>query len=73
MSIEKITCPVFAISAEDDQFGTARPARLIAAGVAHGRPVVFPTGGHALVGHRADIMREITAFLQSLDDRSPPG
>jgi pimeloyl-ACP methyl ester carboxylesterase len=72
-AIEKITCPVLAISAEDDRFGTARRARLIAASVANGRAVVFPTGGHALVGHMADIMRESIAFLHSLNDRLPPG
>jgi len=64
-AIEKIGCPILAISAEDDRFGTARRARLIASSVAHGRVVVFPTGGHALVGHMADTVREGVAFLHA--------
>jgi 2-hydroxy-6-oxonona-2,4-dienedioate hydrolase len=71
--IEKIACPVLAISAEDDRFGTAIRSREIAAKVAHGRAIIFPTGGHALVGHYADAMREITSFLQVLPERHTPG
>jgi hypothetical protein len=29
-----------------------------------GRAIIFPTGGHALVGHYADAMREIALFLK---------
>jgi pimeloyl-ACP methyl ester carboxylesterase len=64
-AIEKIRCPVLAVSAEDDRFGTARRARLIVSTVAHGHLVVFPTGGHALVGHMADTVREGVAFLKA--------
>jgi pimeloyl-ACP methyl ester carboxylesterase len=64
-AIEKIGCPVLAISAEDDRFGTARRARLIASTVVQGRLVVFPTGGHALVGRMADTVREGVAFLHA--------
>jgi hypothetical protein len=32
--------------------------------VPDGRAIIFPTGGHALVGHYADALREITSFLQ---------
>ncbi len=71
-AIEKITCPVLAISAEDDRFGTARRARLIVSRVAHGRAVVFGTGGHALVGHMTDTVREGVLFLQAMSDRSLP-
>jgi 2-hydroxy-6-oxonona-2,4-dienedioate hydrolase len=62
--IEKIACPVLTISAEDDRFGTASRARYLAASVPDGRAIIFPTGGHALVGHYADALREITSFLQ---------
>ena len=62
--IEKIACPVLTISAEDDRFGTASRARHIAANVPGGRAVIFPTGGHALVGRYDDALREITSFLQ---------
>jgi 2-hydroxy-6-oxonona-2,4-dienedioate hydrolase len=70
-SIGKISCPVLTISAEDDRFGTASRAKYIAANVPDGRVILFPTGGHALVGHYADTLREITSFLQTLQ-RQPP-
>ena len=65
-SIEKIARPVLTISAEDDRFGTANRARHIAASVPDGRAIIFPTGGHALVGHSTDALREITSFLQTV-------
>ncbi len=65
-SIEKIACPVLTISAEDDRFGTANRAMYIAAGVRDGRAILFPTGGHALVGHYADVLNEIISFLQTV-------
>jgi len=69
--IEKIACPVLTISAEDDRFGTATRAKYIAASVPDGRAIIFPTGGHALVGHYADALREIASFLQTLQARHP--
>jgi pimeloyl-ACP methyl ester carboxylesterase len=69
--IEKIACPVLAISAEDDRFGTASRAKYIAANVPDGRAIIFPTGGHALVGHYADALREITLFLQAPQAQHP--
>jgi pimeloyl-ACP methyl ester carboxylesterase len=62
--IEEITCPVLTISAEDDRFGTASRARYIAANVPDGRAIIFPTGGHALVGRYGEALRETTSFLQ---------
>jgi 2-hydroxy-6-oxonona-2,4-dienedioate hydrolase len=67
--IEKIACPVLTISAEDDRFGTASRAKYIAAAVQGGRAIIFPTGGHALVAHYADSLREITSFLQAVRER----
>jgi 2-hydroxy-6-oxonona-2,4-dienedioate hydrolase len=69
--IEKIACPVLTISAEGDRFGTASRAMYIAANVPDGRVILFPTGGHALVGHYADTLREITSFLQTLQGQHP--
>jgi len=71
--IEKIACPVLTISAEDDRFGTAGRASYIAASVPDGRAIIFPTGGHALVGHYADALREITSFLQAAQERRRHG
>ena len=62
--LEKISCPVLTISAEDDRFGTASRARYIAARVQGGRAIIFPTGGHALVCRYGDALHESTSFLQ---------
>ncbi|BAM07281.1 hypothetical protein LFE_1599 [Leptospirillum ferrooxidans C2-3] len=70
--IKTIACPVLTISAEDDRFGTASRAKHIATSVLDGRAVIFPTGGHALVGHSADALREITSFLQVGAPYIPP-
>ena len=64
-AIEKIVCPVLTISAEDDRFGTAARARCIASTVVDGRALIFPSGGHALVGHYADAMHESMAFIEN--------
>jgi pimeloyl-ACP methyl ester carboxylesterase len=64
-AIDKIACPVLTISAEDDRFGTAARARHIASSVAQGRALIFPSGGHALVGRYAEAMRESVAFIKS--------
>ena len=51
--------------------GTANRSRAIATSVIVGSAIIFPTGGHALVGHYADAMREITAFLDAVSKRQP--
>lgn len=71
VSLEKISCPVLAISAEDDLFGTASRARQIAAAVPQQRTVIYPTGGHVLVGHDDEILSEVTSFLSQGTARSP--
>jgi pimeloyl-ACP methyl ester carboxylesterase len=63
LALDRIACPVLAVSAEDDAFGTAERARQIAAGVQQGSAVIFPTGGHALAGRYDDALREVAAFL----------
>jgi pimeloyl-ACP methyl ester carboxylesterase len=62
-AIEKIECPVLTISTVDDAFGTNVRATFIAAGVPDGRTLIYPTGGHALVGHYNDVRRAIVSFL----------
>jgi pimeloyl-ACP methyl ester carboxylesterase len=64
-ALDKITCPVLTISDEDDRFGTASRAKYIAAGVPDGKAIIYPTGGHALVGHFADAQSEIASFLRN--------
>lgn len=74
-AIQRIACPVLTISAADDQFHTNDRARYIAATVPDGRVVVFPTGGHALVGHYSDALADVVTFLEGVQgatrDRAP--
>ena len=65
LPVGQITCPVLAISAQDDRFNTAVRAKWIAEHVPHGRAIVFPTGGHALVGDYADVLNEAVRFMRS--------
>ncbi|HWX81548.1 MAG TPA: alpha/beta hydrolase [Steroidobacteraceae bacterium] len=68
--IDKIACPLLTISAEDDRFGTAQRARYIARSVSDGRAIIYPSGGHALVGDYAEALHEIMSFLQSVKAQS---
>jgi 2-hydroxy-6-oxonona-2,4-dienedioate hydrolase len=70
--IERIACPVLTMSAEDDPFGTATRARDIAAGVERGKAVIFPSGGHALVGHYEYALREGAAFAHAAATSEAP-
>jgi 2-hydroxy-6-oxonona-2,4-dienedioate hydrolase len=64
--IEEIDCPVLTVSARDDRFGTASRAKSIAASVPRGKAIIFPTGGHALVGCSGDVLLAITSFLKTV-------
>ena len=50
MSWTGIACPVLAISAKDDLYGTAKSAEYTAANVRDGRLVLYRAGGHILAG-----------------------
>lgn len=64
LDLAAIRCPVLAVSAEDDAFGTAARARLVASQVEDGRTLIFPTGGHALVGRHAAALAAADGFLR---------
>ncbi|MCC6981734.1 MAG: alpha/beta hydrolase [Bauldia sp.] len=66
--LDRIACPVLTISAEDDLFGTAQAARFIAAEAPDARLVMYPEGGHILIGHDAEANREIVGFINALPD-----
>ena len=59
---ERIGVPTLLLSCEDDLFGTAATARLLAERIPDARLVVYPDGGHIWLGHDADLTREIAAF-----------
>ena len=61
--LERIAVPTLAVSAADDLFATLDGTRYTAAHIAGARLMVFPNGGHLLVGHRDELVTEIVAFL----------
>ena len=63
MDLGRITCPTFALSCEDDLFGTAAAARHVAASVSGSRLLIFPSGGHIWVGRDADLFDAVLDFL----------
>jgi pimeloyl-ACP methyl ester carboxylesterase len=66
--LERIACPVLAISAEDDLYGTATSAEYTAANVPGGRLVLYRTGGHLLVGRSQEVWQKIAAFLAEANE-----
>jgi pimeloyl-ACP methyl ester carboxylesterase len=72
MSIELIRAPTLAISAEDDRFGTSAAARHIAAVVPAARLLMFPSGGHVLIGHYAELFAGLARFLSEATAQSQP-
>ena len=64
IDLTKLKIPTLAISFEDDLYGTAKAARLIAKQIPGAQLKVFPTGGHIFIGHAADVFAEATNFLK---------
>lgn len=66
MPLHEIAAPTLALSFEDDRFDTATAARHIAASVPGAPLRLWPEGGHVGVGHQAEIMAAVSAFLRQL-------
>jgi pimeloyl-ACP methyl ester carboxylesterase len=64
IAVDQIKAPTLVISLEDDFYGTIAPARFIAAHVPGARLLTYPSGGHAFVGHEAELFAEVGAFLR---------
>ena len=62
--LEAITAPTLAISTADDLYRTYDGARYTAEHVPRGRFIGYPTGGHMLIGHDAEVAAEIKAFIE---------
>jgi pimeloyl-ACP methyl ester carboxylesterase len=74
MELEKIDCPLLAISADDDLYGTAASARHVAASVPDGTLHLYRQGGHLLVGHDEEVWRTISSFIaEALADKNAAG
>ena len=67
-ALERIACPVLAISAQDDLYGTATSAEYAAVNVREGRLVLYRDGGHLLAGQSRDVWLKIAAFLAEVDE-----
>lgn len=64
VDFRRIRIPTLIISAEDDRFGTAGTSMAIARQTPSARLVLFPTGGHVLLGHDEESAREIAHFVK---------
>lgn len=64
MDFRSIRIPTLIISAEDDRFGTAATSEAIALQMPSARLLLFPNGGHVLLGRDAESAREIAQFVK---------
>lgn len=62
--LERISCPVLIISAEDDLFGTLPGSRFTAGHIPGAQLHVFRSGGHLMVGRTAEVREIVSRFLQ---------
>jgi 2-hydroxy-6-oxonona-2,4-dienedioate hydrolase len=69
LDLKAIGCPTLAISDADDPLGTAGRASQIAAAAPHAHALIFPTGGHALVGRFDGVATAILDFLANPDGK----
>jgi 2-hydroxy-6-oxonona-2,4-dienedioate hydrolase len=62
-AVENISVSTLILSCEDDLFGTAATARLLAGRIPDARLVIYPDGGHIWLGHDSDLVRETSDFI----------
>jgi pimeloyl-ACP methyl ester carboxylesterase len=62
--LERITASTLAISAKDDLYRTAGGAKYAAEQIPGARLILFPTGGHAWLGHDEGVRNEVVTFLR---------
>lgn len=60
----QIAAPTLILSCEDDLFGTAATARLLAERIPGAELLVFPSGGHVWLGHDAEVAERIARFVR---------
>lgn len=61
--LEQLSCPLLAISARDDLYGTADAAAHAAALAPRGRLILFDEGGHLWAGHDAEVWAAVADFV----------
>ena len=64
LPLEQIKVPTLLISAEDDLYGTYRGAQYTASQIPGARFIGYREGGHLLVGHNDEAVKEIAAFVK---------
>lgn len=62
--LERITAPTLTISAKDDLYRTDGGAKYAAEQIPGARLILFSTGGHAWLGHDAEVRSELVTFLK---------
>ncbi|WP_431297878.1 alpha/beta fold hydrolase [Tabrizicola sp. BL-A-41-H6] len=67
---DRIVAPTLILSCEDDLFGTAATARLLAERIPGAELTIFPTGGHIWLGHDDDVADRIAEFVAAGGQRS---
>lgn len=61
--LQALSCPLLAISARDDLYGTADAAAHAVALAPQGRLLLFYEGGHLWAGHDAEVWAAVAAFI----------
>jgi 2-hydroxy-6-oxonona-2,4-dienedioate hydrolase len=61
--LEQLRCPLLAISARDDLYGTADAAAHAVALAPRGRLILFEEGGHLWAGHDAEVWAAVADFV----------
>ncbi len=64
VALESIRAPTLCTSARDDGFGTHESARYSCQHIAGARFLGFDSGGHLLLGHRAEVVAAIRTLLR---------
>lgn len=64
VDFRRISIPTLIISAEDDRFGTAGTSKAIARQIPSAQLLLFPDGGHVLLGHDAQSALAIARFVK---------
>ena len=62
---KRIEAPTPIVSCEDDLFGTAATARLLAARIPNARAVIYPEGGHVWLAPDAEVAELTAEFVAS--------
>jgi pimeloyl-ACP methyl ester carboxylesterase len=64
VDFRRIRISTLIISAQDDRFGTAGTSKAIAKQMPSAQLLLFPDGGHVLLGHDEESARAIAQFVK---------